>query len=282
MPQPTDDGKTYTFKIRSGVKFHDGSPLTAADVAASWEHIVHPPEGVLSPRESHYLMVDTVEAPDPTTVVFRLKFATSAFLPALSDPFAFIYQKKVLDKDPHWYEKNILGSGPFKFADYEVGQSISGVRNPDYYHQGQPYLDGFVAIYAPKQATRIDALRAARTCYDHLAGRLGTALMDALLKRGFVTDEHVTDAGIERLGELGIDLDAIPGRRPRFRSCLDWSERRPHAAGKLGAALAAHVFELGWVERLDGSRALRVTAAGEAGFIEAFGLPMVQNGHVLC
>ena len=81
MPQPTDGGKTYTFKIRDGVKFHDGSPLTAADVAASWEHIVHPPEGVLSPRQSHYMMVDTVEAPDPTTVVFRLKFATER-LPA--------------------------------------------------------------------------------------------------------------------------------------------------------------------------------------------------------
>src|SRR6516225_2704243 len=80
MPRPTDDGKTYTFKIRDGVRWHDGSPLTAADVAASWEHIVHPPEGVLSPRESHYVMVDTVEAPEPTTVVFHLKFATSAFL----------------------------------------------------------------------------------------------------------------------------------------------------------------------------------------------------------
>ena len=61
-------------------------------------------------------MVDKVEAPDPTTVVFRLKFATSAFLPALADPFAWIYEKAILDKDPHWYEKNIMGSGPFKFG----------------------------------------------------------------------------------------------------------------------------------------------------------------------
>ncbi len=136
MPQPTDDGKTYTFKIRSDVKFHDGSPLTAADVAASWEHIIHPPEGVLSPRESHYVMVDTVEAPDPKTVVFRLKFATSAFLPALADPYSWIYKKEILDKDPRWYEKNVLGSGPFKFAELEIGQSIKGVKNPDYYHEG--------------------------------------------------------------------------------------------------------------------------------------------------
>ena len=166
MPQPTDGGKTYVFKIRDGIKFRDGSPLTAADVAASRNEIIHPPEGVLSPRESHYVMVDTVEAPDPTTVVFRLKFATSTFLPALADPFGFIYQKAILDKDPRWYERNILGSGPFKFIAYEIGQSIKGVKNPDYYHQGLPYLDGFTGIYADKQAVRVDALRADRAAIE--------------------------------------------------------------------------------------------------------------------
>ncbi|HXA69765.1 MAG TPA: ABC transporter substrate-binding protein, partial [Stellaceae bacterium] len=100
MPTPADDGKTYTFKIREGVRFHDGTPLTADDVAASWRAIIHPPEGVSSARESYYSMVDKVEAPDPTTVVFRLKFATGAFLPALADPFTWIYQKAILDKDP--------------------------------------------------------------------------------------------------------------------------------------------------------------------------------------
>jgi peptide/nickel transport system substrate-binding protein len=166
MPQPTDNGKTYTFKIRSGVKFHDGSPLRAADVAASWEHIIHPPEGVLSPRESHYVMVDTVEAQDPTTVVFRLKFATSAFLPALADPYSWIYRKEILDKDPRWYEKNILGSGPFKFVDYQVGQSIKGIKNPDYYLKGLPHLDGFTGIFADKQAVRVDAIRADRATIE--------------------------------------------------------------------------------------------------------------------
>jgi peptide/nickel transport system substrate-binding protein len=166
MPQPTDEGKTYTFKIRGGVKFHDGSPLTAADVAASWNHIIHPPEGVLSPRESHYVMVDTVEAPDPSTVAFHLKFATGAFLPALADPYSWIYKKEILDKDPRWYEKNILGSGPFKFTQYETGQSIKGVKNPDYYYEGLPYLDGFTAIYADKQAVRVDAIRADRAAIE--------------------------------------------------------------------------------------------------------------------
>src|SRR6266852_6296436 len=150
MPTPSDGGLTYTFKIRDGVKWHDGSPLTAADVAASWNHIIFPPEGVLSARESHFMMVDKVEMPDPATVVFRLKFATSAFLPALADPYAFLYKKEILDRDPHWFEKKIMGSGPFKFVSSEIGQSIKGERNPDYYHKGLPYLDGFVGIYADK------------------------------------------------------------------------------------------------------------------------------------
>jgi peptide/nickel transport system substrate-binding protein len=166
MPQPTDDGKTYTFKIRDGVKFHDGSPLTAADVTASFNEIIFPREGVLSARAANYLMVDKVEAPDPSTVVLRLKFATSAFLPALANPFNWIYQKAILDKDPHWYERNVMGSGPFKFAGYETGQSIRGVRNPDYYDKTLPYLDGFTAIYADKQAVRVEAIRSDRAAIE--------------------------------------------------------------------------------------------------------------------
>src|SRR5207244_4431374 len=67
---------------------------------------------------------------------------------------------------PHWYEKNISGSGPFKFVSYEAGTAIKGVRNPDYYHEGLPYLDGFSAVYAPKQAVRVDAMRSDRAAID--------------------------------------------------------------------------------------------------------------------
>jgi peptide/nickel transport system substrate-binding protein len=222
MPQPTNDGKIYAFKVREGVKFHDGTPLTAADVAASWDHIIHPPEGVLSPRESHYMMVDTVEAPDPTTVVFHLKFATAAFLPALADPFGWIYKKEILDKDPRWYETNILGSGPFKFAGLEIGQSIKGVRNPDYYREGLPHLDGFTGIYADKQAVRVAALRSDRAAIefrgfppsvrDELVGALG----DRITVQGsdwncgqMVTPNHqrkpFDDARVRRALTLAID-----------------------------------------------------------------------------
>ena len=179
MPKPTDGGKTYTFKIRDDVKFHNGDKLTADDVSASLNKIAFPPKGVLSPRSNTFEMVDKIEATDARTLVIRLKFATTAFLPSLANPYNWIYQKKILDKDPHWYEQNIMGSGPFKFAGHEIGQNIKGVRNPDYYRKGLPYLDGFVGIYAPKQAVQLDAIRADRAAGEfrgYPPGRDGSAV----------------------------------------------------------------------------------------------------------
>jgi peptide/nickel transport system substrate-binding protein len=111
-------------------------------------------------------MVDSVESPDPTTVIFKLKFATTVFVPALADPYAFIYEKKILDADPHWYETHVMGSGPFNFVSYSIGQEIKGVRNPNYYHKGLPYLDGFTGIFAPKQAVRVAAIKADRAAIE--------------------------------------------------------------------------------------------------------------------
>ena len=93
-------------------------------------------KGVTSARESYFAMVDTVEAPDAETVVFKLKFATTAFLPALADPFAYIYKKEILDKDPHWYEKNIMGSGPFKFVELRGRPVDQGRAQPRLLSQG--------------------------------------------------------------------------------------------------------------------------------------------------
>src|SRR5712691_11006789 len=96
VPQPTGEGDTYTFKIRDDVKFHNGDKLTAEDVAASLNKIAFPPQGTLSPRTATFMMVKDITAPNEHSVVIHLKFATSAFLPALADPYNWIYQKKVL------------------------------------------------------------------------------------------------------------------------------------------------------------------------------------------
>jgi peptide/nickel transport system substrate-binding protein len=159
MPKPTDGGKTYTYKLRKGVKFHDGTPLTAKDVEATFQRIIFPPQGISSARRAQFGMVESVSAPDDETVVFKLKYPSGAFLPSLATPYNFIYAKAILDKDQRWYEKNVMGSGPFVFESREAGAVVKGKRNPNYYHAGLPYLDGFEAIFAKTQTLRVQAIR---------------------------------------------------------------------------------------------------------------------------
>jgi DNA-binding transcriptional ArsR family regulator len=147
-----------------------------------------------------------------------------------------------------------------------------------------------------RQGTKANAVRSARTCYDHLAGVLGAGLMQALLQRGLLSggdgrfdpasarrdklsgpgsdlDYRLTERGHDELTAFGIDLPALAARpRPLIRYCVDWSEQRHHLAGSLGAALADRMSELGWVSRAPSSRAVLVSEVGRAGLLETFGL----------
>jgi DNA-binding transcriptional ArsR family regulator len=122
-----------------------------------------------------------------------------------------------------------------------------------------------------------DAMRLARTCYDHFAGKLGVGLADNLVERGYLvlTPEagEVTESGAAFLGDFGVDLAALRAkRRTLCRPCLDWTERRLHIGGTVGAALARHCFDLGWLTRSRDSRAVAVTTTGRRGLADVFGL----------
>lgn len=155
----------------------------------------------------------------------------------------------------------------FKLASPLVGRMLEGIM-------------AVAAIEAPKRhrpsSPKDAALRQARTCYDHLAGRVGVALADALMNEGHVVLSEdggsVTDSGGALFRSIGIDLDAgRPRQRCFCRPCLDWSERRPHLAGALGAALATTAFERGWIQRLRDTRAVAVTPSGAAAMTTLFG-----------
>jgi DNA-binding transcriptional ArsR family regulator len=149
-----------------------------------------------------------------------------------------------------------------------------------YYRLADPSIASAIealAVIAPhrpaaslKQARVGSELQAARTCYDHLAGALGVALLEALRRQRLLTpDLEVTQRGAARFGELGIDVGSLARlRRPLTRPCLDWTEQRHHLAGALGAALASRFLELGWIERRPRSRAVRVTEKGRRAFVE--------------
>jgi hypothetical protein len=130
--------------------------------------------------------------------------------------------------------------------------------------------------YQPR--SKVDEqMRRARTCYDHLAGMLGVGLAERLVEREFVIlgDDagEVTPAGADFLARLGVDLaGAHAKRRVLCRPCVDWTERRPHIGGAVGAALANRCFELNWIERTRESRALSITPAGCRGLMESFAL----------
>lgn len=144
------------------------------------------------------------------------------------------------------------------------------------------FVESVAAMAGPGQAPRSlrsvtagEAMARGRTCYDHLAGRLGVAVMDAMTKRDLVSTRRgvaVTDAGQRWLRDLDVDIDALERqRRPLIRSCLDWTERRPHLAGAVGAVLCTHLIDNDWVERGVG-RSVQVTDTGSRTLRRLLGL----------
>lgn len=130
------------------------------------------------------------------------------------------------------------------------------------------------------------AMRRARMCYDHMAGNLGIGLTDSLIQSGALIEDGenflLTYAGERQLENFGIDVAEVRRKRRHFaRTCIDWSERRPHLAGALGAAIANRIFELDWARREPEGRTVYLTAAGQRGLADVFGLAPDENSAEL-
>jgi peptide/nickel transport system substrate-binding protein len=156
------DKRTYVLKLRKGVKFHDGSEMTSRDVRATYEKIINPPPGITSVRKGEYLQIETVQAPEPYIVAFKLKWPTPSFIHSLASPWNWIYKADILERDIRWYETHIMGTGPFVFVEYVKGSHWIGRRNPNYWDRGKPYLDSYRALFIRGDAAQAQAIRSER------------------------------------------------------------------------------------------------------------------------
>ncbi len=232
------DGLTYAFKIHPGVKFHDGSPLTSADVKASYDKIIFPPQGVRSVRKNAYTAVAAVEAPDATTVVFKLKFPSASLLANLASPWNVIFPKKYLDQDPNYFKTHVIGSGPFKFKSYTRGSTFEGERNSSYFVKDRPYLDGYKFYISPETSVRAAAVRSGRAYIEFR--NLPDAEVDAIRKQ---LGDKVSVQETPMTGQWGIAINNTkkPFDDVRVRRALTLAIDR-YTMGKVLAPLTGLKF----------------------------------------
>src|SRR5213595_1781266 len=242
------DGRVYTLKLHRGVKFHDGSEMTSKDVKASYDKIIFPPAGVASDRKGEYSDVEAVQAPDPYTVVFRLKYPSASFLNSLASPWNWIYKADILAKDMRWYEQNVMGTGPFLFVEHVKGSHWVGKKNPNYWDKGKPYLDGYRAIFISASAAQVAAVRGERAMIQF---------------RSFSPPER--DQLVQALGNK-IAVQESPWDCLNFVSMHH--EKKPFDDKRVRRALSLAL------DRYEGSKALsRITLVKDVGGIQVPGTP---------
>jgi peptide/nickel transport system substrate-binding protein len=152
------DGRTITFKLHEGVKWHDGKPFTAEDVIYALKRIQNPPKGVASPRKLQFASIEKMEAPDAHTFVLTTKVPNPSILGALAQGWLVILPKHVMEAKGDM-KKVVVGTGPFKFKKYTRGTSYEVVRNPDYFIKGRPYLDGIKWYIVPDMSAYVAAFK---------------------------------------------------------------------------------------------------------------------------
>ena len=224
------DGLTYTFKVRSNVLFHDGTPLSSADVKASFDRLINPPPGVISASQALFNAVESVTAPDPATVVFRLKRPQSYFLGVLAYPANCIYSAKKLAADQLFPTKEIMGTGPFVHEEHVQGSHWTGKRFDKYFMPGQPYLDGFRAIAFSQNSAVATALQSGQVMAEFRG--FAPPVRDRL--KGTMGDTLAVQESTWALSiTLTFNSEHAPFNDPRVRRALNMSIDRWSAAQNL-------------------------------------------------
>jgi peptide/nickel transport system substrate-binding protein len=279
--QVAPDGLTYTFRLKPNIKFHDGTPMTSADVKATYERIANPPQGVVSIRKAAYADISAIETPDPQTVVFKLKSRNASMLTNFASPWDCIYSAAKIKAEPNFPVKNVLGTGPFRFVEHAAGSHWVGERFKDYFEKDRPYLDGFRAIFITNTAARVNALQAGEVLSEFRGhspadrDKLKAALGDKIevFESPWVCSLVVTfntqkkpfdDARVRRALSLAID-------RWKGAEALSKIALVRHVGGVLrpGFELAASEAELvkypGWGKDINASRAEARKLLADAG-----------------
>ena len=224
------DRRTYVLRLRRGVKFHDGSEMTSRDVRATYQKIINPPPGIASARRGEYLQVETVQAPEPYVVAFKLRWPSPSFIHSLASPWNWIYKADILERDVRWYEKNVMGTGPFVFVEHVKGSRWVGRRNPQYWARDKPYLDGYRALFLREDTAQVSIIRSGRA---HLQFRgFSPAQRDDLVRalgESVTVQESPWNCGLV----VAINHEKEPFHDRRVRRALSLALDRYQAAGAL-------------------------------------------------
>ncbi len=241
-----DGGKSLVFTLRQGVRWHDGQPFTSKDVKYTFDVVRGAPGAPplrLSPRRVWYSQIQAIEAPDPYTVVFRLKRPQPSLLMLLASGYSPVYPAHVPLAE---LRTRCVGTGPFKLKEYRPGELIEYVRNPDYFIKGRPYLDGIRFIIIKERGIRIAALQTGRL--DVTMPQEGSKLAAEQLKK-VVPSMVVSEVSQSINDNLLTNFKRPPFTDPRVRRALSLAiDRRAYvqAVRQGGAAIGASMLPRPW------------------------------------
>ncbi len=220
----SDDGTQYTFKLVQNARFHNGQDFTSADVQASFDRIMNPPEGVVSPRRGQFGPVESIDAPDDYTVVFRLSRPSSSLIPIIAQGWNVMYSAEDIGNDVD-FEQNLNGTGPFRLDEYLRGNRLAYSRNQEYHHDTYPYLDNFTVFIIPDNSTALSSFQSGELLVHRSPTPTdATALQDAM------GDTVVIDGPLPAYGFDTINFgQRDPWRDQRVRQAVAMAVNTPDA-----------------------------------------------------